>query len=35
MNRMMSFYDLVKSGYYNIRKFGDSLALHLAIGYPF
>ena len=28
-------YDTGKSGYYNIRKFGDSLALHLAIGYPF
>ncbi len=28
-------YDTGKSGYYNIRKFSDSLALHFAIGYPF
>lgn len=28
-------YDTGKSGYYNIRKFGDSLAFHFAIGYPF
>ena len=28
-------YDTGKSGYYNIRRFKDSLAFHLAIGYPF
>ncbi|MDO4164487.1 MAG: BamA/TamA family outer membrane protein [Bacteroides sp.] len=28
-------YDTGKSGYYNIPKFWDSLALHFAIGYPF
>lgn len=28
-------YDTGKSGYYNIPKFKDSLALHFAIGYPF
>lgn len=28
-------YDTGKSGYYNIRKFMDSTALHFAIGYPF
>lgn len=28
-------YDTGKSGYYNMRRFGDSLAFHLAIGYPF
>ena len=28
-------YDTGKSGYYNIVKFKDSLALHFAIGYPF
>ena len=27
--------DTGKSGYYNIRKFSDGLALHFAIGYPF
>lgn len=28
-------YETGKSGYYNIPKFKDSLALHFAIGYPF
>lgn len=28
-------YDTGKSGYYNIPKFKDGLAFHLAIGYPF
>lgn len=28
-------YDTGKSGYYNIPKFKDSMALHFAIGYPF
>ena len=28
-------YDTGKSGYYNIAKFKDGLAFHLAIGYPF
>lgn len=28
-------YDTGKSGYYNMPKFKDSLAFHLAIGYPF
>ena len=28
-------YDTGKSGYYNMGKFTDSLALHFAIGYPF
>ncbi len=28
-------YDTGKRGYYNMRKFKDSLAFHLAIGYPF
>lgn len=28
-------YDTGKSGYYNMKKFGDSLAFNLAIGYPF
>ena len=28
-------YDTGKSGYYNLSKFGDSLALNIAIGYPF
>ncbi len=28
-------YDTGKSGYYNMRNFGSSLAFHLAIGYPF
>ncbi len=28
-------YDTGKSGYYNMKSFGNSLALHLAIGYPF
>ena len=28
-------YDTGKSGYYNMRSFGKSLAFHLAIGYPF
>ena len=28
-------YDTGKSGYYNIRKFWDSCAIHFAIGYPF
>lgn len=28
-------YDTGKSGYYNIPKFMDSMALHFAIGYPF
>lgn len=28
-------YDTGKSGYYNIPKFSDGLALHFAIGYPF
>lgn len=27
--------DTHKSGYYNIRKFSDGLALHFAVGYPF
>lgn len=28
-------YDTGKSGYYNMKSFGKSLAFHLAIGYPF
>lgn len=28
-------YDTGKSGYYNMKSFGRSLAFHLAIGYPF
>lgn len=28
-------YETGKSGFYNIPKFGDGLALHFAIGYPF
>lgn len=28
-------YDTGKSGYYNMRKFKDSLGLHFAVGYPF
>ena len=28
-------YDTEKRGYYNIPKFKDGLAFHLAIGYPF
>ncbi len=28
-------YDTGRSGYYNMRNFGSSLAFHLAIGYPF
>ena len=28
-------YETGKSGYYNIPKFKDSMALHFAIGYPF
>ena len=28
-------YDTGKSGFYNIRSFGDGQSLHLAIGYPF
>ena len=28
-------YDTGKSGFYNLRKFNDALALHFAIGYPF
>ncbi|MBR5638620.1 MAG: BamA/TamA family outer membrane protein [Muribaculaceae bacterium] len=28
-------YDTGKKGYFNIPKFGDGLALHFAIGYPF
>ena len=28
-------YDTGKSGYYNIPKFKDSMAIHFAIGYPF
>lgn len=28
-------YDTGRSGYYNMRSFGRSLAFHLAIGYPF
>jgi outer membrane protein assembly factor BamA len=28
-------YDTGKSGYYNIKKFKDGLAFHIAIGYPF
>ena len=28
-------YDTGKSGYYNMKSFGNSLAFHLAIGYPF
>ena len=28
-------YDTGKSGYYNMTSFKDSLAFHLAIGYPF
>ena len=28
-------YDTGKSGYYNIGRFKDSLAINLAIGYPF
>ena len=28
-------YDTGKRGYYNMTRFKDSLALHIAIGYPF
>jgi hypothetical protein len=28
-------YDTGKGGFYNIRRFGDGQALHLAVGYPF
>ena len=28
-------YDTGKRGYYNMKRFKDSLALHIAIGYPF
>lgn len=28
-------YETGKSGFYNIKKFGDAQSLHLAIGYPF
>lgn len=28
-------YDTGKSGFYNIRKFSDAQAIHLAVGYPF
>ena len=28
-------YDTGKHGYYNMTSFGNSLAFHLAIGYPF
>ena len=28
-------YDTGKSSYYNIRKFKDAVAFHLAVGYPF
>ena len=28
-------YDTGKSGYYNMRRFWDSLGFHLAVGYPF
>ncbi len=28
-------YETGKRGYYNMTKFKDSLAFHLAIGYPF
>jgi outer membrane protein assembly factor BamA len=28
-------YDTGKSGFYNIRRFKDAQALHLAVGYPF
>ena len=28
-------YDTGKSGYYNMKSFGNSLAFNLAIGYPF
>ena len=28
-------YDTGRSGYYNMKSFGKSLAFHLAIGYPF
>lgn len=28
-------YDTGRSGYYNMRKFWDSLGFHLAVGYPF
>ena len=28
-------YDTGKSGYYNIPRFKDGMALHFAIGYPF
>ena len=28
-------YDTGKSGFYNIRRFKDGQALHLAVGYPF
>lgn len=28
-------YDTGRSGYYNMKSFGNSLAFHLAIGYPF
>lgn len=28
-------YDTGRSGYYNMRRFGDSLGYHIAVGYPF
>ncbi len=28
-------YDTGRRGYYNMKSFGNSLAFHLAIGYPF
>ena len=28
-------YETGYSGYFNVQKFGDAVALHLAIGYPF
>jgi hypothetical protein len=28
-------YETERSGYYNMTSFGNSLAFHLAIGYPF
>ncbi len=28
-------YETGKTGYYNVRRFGDSQAIHFAIGYPF
>ena len=28
-------YDTGRSGYFNISKFKDAIAFHLAIGYPF